>query len=207
MIALNTKIINRQDGNVENKGIILCWETYKFRAIKISGNRNQCLQYCLNTFYHDVDDLKKATILCSVAHWGQYAVCHTNDNAFVFNRILGYNTALYDNKHNKWEFDRVNDLPATCYSKHDMNNFTYLQSLSSHQEEDFFEKKDDEVILPMANVYPSPDILVGIHQNIIPLYSFVTSKNNSSVELVGTDKKEKRIYNEDSFLSRPSYSS
>ena len=60
MIALNTEIINRQDCNVENKGIILCWETYKFHAIKLSGNRNQCLQYCLNAFYHDVDDLKKS---------------------------------------------------------------------------------------------------------------------------------------------------
>ena len=88
MIALNTEIINRQDGNVEHKGIILCLETYKFLAIKISGNRNQCLQYCLNAFYHDVDDFKKATILWSVAHWGQYAVCRTNDNTFVFNRML-----------------------------------------------------------------------------------------------------------------------
>ena len=191
MIAFNTEIINRQDGNVENKGIILCWETYKFRAIKISGNENQCLQYCLNAFYHDVDDLKKATILWSVAHWGQYAVCRTHDNAFVFNRMLGYNTSLYDNKHNKWEFDRVNDLSATCYIKHDMNHFTYLQPLSSHQEEDFFGNKDDELIIPRANVYHVPDVLVGIHQNIILLYSLIMSKNNSSVELVGTDKKRK----------------
>ena len=66
MIALNADIINRQDGNKENKGVIYCWETYKFRSVKISGSRNQCLQYCLNAFYHDVDDLKKATILWSV---------------------------------------------------------------------------------------------------------------------------------------------
>ena len=142
------------------KGIILYWETYKFRNIKISSNRNQCLQYYLNAFYHDVDDFKKATILWSVAHWGQYAVCRTNDNSFVFNRMLGYNTALHDNTHNKWEFDRVNDLSATCYIKHDMNHLTYLQPLSSHQEEEFCEKKDDELIIPRANVYPVPDVLV-----------------------------------------------
>ena len=59
MIARNHDIINRQAGNLENKDIIYCWETYKFRSIKISGNRNQYLQYCLNAFYHDVDDLKK----------------------------------------------------------------------------------------------------------------------------------------------------
>ena len=68
MIALNAELINRQDGNVENKGIILCWETYTFRSIKISSSRNQCLQYYLIDFYHDVDDLKKATILWSVAY-------------------------------------------------------------------------------------------------------------------------------------------
>ena len=68
MIALNAELINRQNGNVANKGIILCWETYKFRSIKIYGSRNQCLQYCLNALYHDVDDLKKATILWSVAY-------------------------------------------------------------------------------------------------------------------------------------------
>ena len=48
MISINHEIINRQGGN--------CWETYKFRSIKISGNRNQCLQYCLHSFYHDVDN-------------------------------------------------------------------------------------------------------------------------------------------------------
>ena len=30
---------------------------------------NQCLQYYLYTFYHDVDDLKKANNLLSVVHW------------------------------------------------------------------------------------------------------------------------------------------
>ena len=171
MIARNHDIINRQAGNLENKDIIYCWETYKFRSIKISGNRNQCLQYCLNAFYHDVDDFKKVTILWSVAHWGQYVVCRTNDNAFIFNRILSYNTALYDDKHNKWEFHRVNDLSATCYIKHSKNHFTYMQPLSSHQEDDFFVTKDDELLIPRANVYSSPEVLVGIHKNIISLYS------------------------------------
>ena len=48
-------------------------------------------------------------------HWGQYPVCRTNDNAFIFNRILGYNTALYDDIDNIWQFYRINDLSATCY--------------------------------------------------------------------------------------------
>ena len=89
-----------------------------------------------------------------------------------------------------------------------MNHYTYLQLLSSHQEKDFYADKDDELILPRANVYPVPDVLVGIHQHIIPLYSLIMCKNNYSVQLVGTDKKKKKeMYNKDSFLSRPSYSS
>ena len=43
-------------------------------------------------------------------------------------------------------------------------------------------------------MYPVPDVLVGIYQNIIPLYSLIMSKQNSSVELVGTDKKRKKEY-------------
>ena len=68
MIVINHDTINRQADNLQNKGIIHCLESYKFRCIKISGNRNQCLQYCLNAFYYDVDDLKKGIILWSVVH-------------------------------------------------------------------------------------------------------------------------------------------
>ena len=46
-IALNAELINRQDGNEENKGLIYCWESYKFRSIKISGSRNQCYNIAL----------------------------------------------------------------------------------------------------------------------------------------------------------------
>ena len=191
MISLNANTINRQEGNKENKGVIHCWETHKFRSVKISGNRNQCLQYCLNAFYHDVNELKKATILWSVAHWGQYEVCRTNENDVVFNRMLGYNSAFYDNKLKKWDFDRVNDLSATCFIKHDNNHYTYLQPLYSNQDKNYIIEKDNDLIIPRANVYPVPDVLVGIYQNIIPLYSLIMSKYSSSVELVGTDKKRK----------------
>ena len=59
MLSLNYETIDRQVSNLQNKGIIYCWETYKFRSIKIPSNRKQYLQYCLNFFYHDVDDVKK----------------------------------------------------------------------------------------------------------------------------------------------------
>ena len=133
MISINHEIINRQVSNLQNKGIIYCWESYNFRFIKISGNRNHCLQYCLNAFYHDVDGLKKTTILWSVVHWDHSPVCRTNNNAFIFNWMLGYNTVLYDDIDNKLQFDRVNDLSATCYIKDSKHNYTYIQPLANHE--------------------------------------------------------------------------
>ena len=66
-------------------------------------------------------------------HWGQYPVCRTHDNAFIFNRMLGYNTALIDDIDNKRQFDCVNDLSATCYIKYSRKHYTYIQPLSNHE--------------------------------------------------------------------------
>ena len=85
-------------------------------------------------------------------------------------------------------------MSATCYIKYSKNNYIYIQPLSSYQENDIFETKEDECIIPRANGYSSPEILGGIHKNIIPLYSLVMSKNHSIVELVVTDKKRKNEY-------------
>ena len=63
-------------------------------------------------------------------YWGQYAVCRTNDNAFIFNWILGYSIALYDDIDNKWQFDCVNNLFATCHIKYSKNHYTYMQPLA-----------------------------------------------------------------------------
>ena len=64
MISINHEVINRQVSNLENKGIIYCWETYKFRSIKISGNINQCLQYCLNAFFMTL--INNSLVSCSL---------------------------------------------------------------------------------------------------------------------------------------------
>ena len=85
-------------------------------------------------------------------------------------------------------------MSATCYIKYSKNNYIYIQPLSSHQEKDVFETEEDECIIPRANMYSSPEILGGIHKNIIPLYSLVMSKNHSKVELVATDKTRKNEY-------------
>ena len=69
---------------------------YVFRRVDICRTDNQCLVYSLNVFYKDVDDLKKASALWNVINWSNKPEMHCNDNAFVFNRMLGYNTVFYD---------------------------------------------------------------------------------------------------------------
>ena len=60
-------------------------------------------------------------------YWGQYPVCRTNDNAFIFNRMLGYSTVFFDDIDNKWQFDPINDLSVTCYIKYSKNHYTCIQ--------------------------------------------------------------------------------
>ena len=54
------------------------------------------LTVCLDAFYKDVDDLKHATVLWNLVNWSNTTIMRTNDNSFVFNRMLGYNTVFYD---------------------------------------------------------------------------------------------------------------
>ena len=96
MISVYTPPTNLQSDILNNVGVIDRWARRKFRIVEISSTRSQCLQFSLNVFYHDINYIKQATILWSCAHWSNPWVCMINDNAFVFNRILGYNTAIYD---------------------------------------------------------------------------------------------------------------
>ena len=96
MISVPTPTTNLQSDVPNNVGIIDRWDRCKFRIVEISGSRNQCLQYCLNAFYHDIDYIKKATILWSCTHWSRLGVSMLNDNVFKFKRMLGCNTAIYD---------------------------------------------------------------------------------------------------------------
>ena len=127
-------------------------------------------------------------------HWGQYAVCRTNDNTFIFNRMLGYNTALYDDIDDKLQFERVNYLSATCYIKYSKHHYTDIQPLANHTEDYFFSSEKDECIVPRSNGYSSPEILGGIHNNLIPKYNLVMSKHNSKVELIATNNLKVHEY-------------
>ena len=102
MISTHNSTDNVNSGVPNKEGIIDRWHRCKFRIVRISGYQNQCLQFCLNAFYNDVDNLKKATLLWSCAYWGKEQISRLNDNAFVFNRMLGYNTAIFDEIDKKW---------------------------------------------------------------------------------------------------------
>ena len=101
-------------------------------------------------------------------HLCQYSIYRTNDNTFVFNRILGYNTVLYDDVEQKWQFDRVNYFSATCYIKYSKNHYSYIQPVANHNEKNFIYTYKDGIIIKTSNVYSSPEILSGIYKNIIP---------------------------------------
>ena len=80
----------------KNTTVVAYSKAFIFRIIEIGGKDNQCLQFALNAFYKNVNDLKHATVLWNLVNWSNTTIRRTNDNAFVFNRILGYNTAFYD---------------------------------------------------------------------------------------------------------------
>ena len=80
----------------ENTTVVAYQKTFVFRRVEIGGKDNQCLQFTLNAFYKDVHKLKHATVLWNLVNWSNNEIMCCNDNAFVFNRILGYNTVFYD---------------------------------------------------------------------------------------------------------------
>ena len=63
-----------------------------FRVVPVSGDDNQCTQFALSTFYKNLNESSKANVLWNLVNWSNNTVMCCNDNAFVFNRMLGYNT-------------------------------------------------------------------------------------------------------------------
>ena len=80
-----------------------------------------------------------------------------NDNVFVFNKMLGYNTAFYDIDTNDWYWDEVNSEAATCYIKFGEQHFEYIQPLRPDNVS-FFLKKDNEIILSIAKAFPTAEV-------------------------------------------------
>ena len=78
-----------------NQAVTAYLVTFIFRVVSIAGDDNQCIQFALSKFYKDVDESSKANVLWNLVNWSNNTVMRCNDNALVFNRILGYNTSFF----------------------------------------------------------------------------------------------------------------
>ena len=148
------------------------------------------LTVALYAFYKDVDETSVATVLWNLVNWSNTnTTIRINDNAFVFNIMLGYNTAFYCEDTEQWYWDEVNSLAATCYIKFKHEHFEYIQPLRRHTDFDPINKK--EQVLPKAKVLSTAPVLEGIVKHIIPLYIHVMDKTNSIVTIHATTNSTK----------------
>ena len=110
----------------KNTTVVAYSKAFIFRSIEIGGKDNQCLQFALNAFYKDVNDLEHATVLWNLVNWSNTKIMRCNDNVFVFNRMLVYNTAFYDLDTKHWYWDEVHSQSATCYIKFSEHHYDYI---------------------------------------------------------------------------------
>ena len=80
--------------------------------------------------------------------------------------MLDFNTVLYDDVDNKWQFDRVNDSSVTCYIKFSKNRITYLQSIANFNDKDIDKVEIDQIIIKESMIYSSPKQIERILKNI-----------------------------------------
>ena len=120
------------DETDENDTVVAYSKTFVFRIVGIGGKDNQCLYFALHAFYKDVNEIKQTSVLWNLVNWSNTTTMRTNENVFVFNRMLGYNTAFYDVHTKHWYWDEVNSQVATCYIKFDKIHFEYIQPLRPH---------------------------------------------------------------------------
>ena len=73
-----------------------------------------------------------------------------NNNAFVFNTMLGYITAFVYIKNKYWYWDEVNSNAATCYIQFINDLFDYIQSV--HPYDDILPIKDNEIFVERTHV-------------------------------------------------------
>ena len=81
---------------IKKTTVVAYSKKFVFRIVNIGGKNNQCLQFALHVFYKDVEETKEVTVLWTLVNRSiTNTTMRCNDNAFVFNRMLGYNTAFF----------------------------------------------------------------------------------------------------------------
>ena len=105
-----------------------------------------------------------------------------NDNAFLFNRILGYNTEFYDIRAKYWYWDETNPRAATYYIKFGTDRLEYVQPFRPNND-DMTVIKDDEIIIPGGKFIPSAQVLEVIGKYIIPLNIHIMLNTSSIVSI------------------------
>ena len=103
--------------------------------------------YVLIEFYKNGNALKKASVLWKVVNWSNKPKMRCNNNAFFFNRMLGYNTSFYDNNTDDWYWDEVNQKAVTCYIKVGKKNFEHIQPIRPDKDDNIV-TKDNEINIP-----------------------------------------------------------
>ena len=100
-----------------------------------------------------------------------------NDNGYIFNRMLGYNTAFFDTHNKRWLWDEVNSNAATYYIQFGEKHFDYLQPVRLY--DDLFKLKDYAIVVRRSPVSHPGQVLECIVKHILPLYIHVMAKNKS----------------------------
>ena len=87
-----------------------------------------------SAFYKNVNESSNTNVLWNLVNWSNNTVIFCNDNAFVFNRMLGYIThfLLFENK--CWYWDKVNSNAATCYIQFGDEHFDYIQPVRPYDD-------------------------------------------------------------------------
>ena len=160
------------DETDKNDTVVAYSKTLVFCIVAIGGNDNQYLQFALHAFYKDVNEIKQASVLWNLINWSNTTTMRTNENAFVFNRMIGHNTAFYDIRTKLWYWDEVNSQAATCYVKFNTLHFEYIQPLRLNTDFSYtINNKEQilpidsinnkEIVLPRANVFFISSIFRG----------------------------------------------
>ena len=144
----------------ENTTVVVYSKVFVFSRVEIGGKDNQWLQFALNAFYKDAHELSYAiTTLWNLVNWSNTEIVRCNDIEFIFNRMIGYNTAFYDIDNEYWYLDEVNSQAETCYIKFRKKYFEYPRQTLRSDIVLFVLKKDNEVILPIVKVYRTAQVL------------------------------------------------